>query len=125
MSMAVAECHLDDQGRGAVERPVLRLVERGTVRAKTATPRSCRRFAWAFLGAAGLVVGLALPIGSLAGVQGSPLSHAGSTYVVRPGDTIRSIATRIRPADPQAVMAAIASRTGSSSVVPGEHLTVP
>ncbi|HLG66821.1 MAG TPA: LysM domain-containing protein [Acidimicrobiales bacterium] len=50
---------------------------------------------------------------------------AGTYYVVRPGDTLRSIASRLDPGDPARAVAALASVLGSDHVVPGEHVPVP
>ena len=91
------------------------------------------------------VVALALPVRALAGTSGTsgtsvtsgtPGAAAGSTvpvevragqgtfYVVRPGDTLRSIASRLSPAHPARAEAALAAALGSDTVVPGEHVPV-
>lgn len=82
----------------------------------------------------GLVVGallvlLALPVGVLGGralpSRATPL-RPGAEYVVRPGDTLWSIALRLDPTgDPRAVVARLAAETGSATIVPGERLRLP
>jgi hypothetical protein len=76
---------------------------------------------------AGLLGVLAAPIEAFA-----PPGHAasalrpGTTYVVRPGDTLLSIARRLAPGNnPLALAARMAAATGSSAVVPGEHIVLP
>jgi nucleoid-associated protein YgaU len=82
--------------------------------------------------AAGLLVALALPWsgtgGSLA-TSGSALAGeaviAHHTYVVRPGDTLWSIAVRLDPTgDPRPVVAKLEAEVGDN-VVPGEQLALP
>ena len=83
--------------------------------------------------AAGLLAALALPWsgsgGSLAtpgpALAGEPVAHH-SPYVVRPGDTLWSIAVRLDPSgDPRPVTAQLAAQVGSDTVVPGERLVLP
>lgn len=84
-------------------------------------------------------VALALPVRALAGTSGTtgtaggaagsglPLevrAGQGTFYVVRPGDTLRSIASRLSPAHPARAEAALAAALGSDTVVPGEHVPV-
>jgi hypothetical protein len=84
-----------------------------------------RRCALAVL-VAGLLVGLALPLRDLAGTSPSPALRAGATYVVRPGDTLASIARRLGPpSDQRVLLATMANETGSKTVVAGEHLVLP
>ena len=95
--------------------------------------RARRRRVLVGAGLAGLLVGLALPVSILGGApapaprgaQGAAL--AGSTlYVVQPGDTLWSIASRFdRGGDPRPLAEAIARETGSAAVVPGEHIVLP
>ncbi len=83
--------------------------------------------------AAGLLVALALPWSGTGGSLATPgpalagetvAPHA--TYVVRPGDTLWSIATRLDPSgDPRVVVARLEAQIGGDSVVPGEQLVLP
>jgi LysM repeat protein len=69
---------------------------------------------------------LALPIRALGGsAVGPAVPTAGQDYVVQPGDTLASIASRADPADAATMTLRLARETGSSVVVPGEHLFVP
>ena len=77
---------------------------------------------------AGLLTALALPLSALGGTSGGRPDPvvAGSTYVVRPGDTLWSIAERLDPAgDPGPLVQRMAAQTGSSTVVVGEHIVLP
>jgi Tfp pilus assembly protein FimV len=81
-----------------------------------------------------LLLALAVPWGTKAN---SALSHPGplspgatlaphSLYIVRPGDTLWSIAERLDPrGDPRPVMAELSAQAGSDTVRPGEHLILP
>lgn len=76
-----------------------------------------------------LLVLLALPVGALGGrplaERAVPL-RAGTQYVVQPGDTLWSIATRLDPTgDPRPVVARLATETGSEAVVAGERIRLP
>ncbi len=82
----------------------------------------------------GLVVGallvlLALPVGAIGGralPSRTIALRSGTEYVVRPGDTLWSIALRLDPTgDPRTVVARLAAETGSDTIVPGEHLRLP
>jgi Tfp pilus assembly protein FimV len=76
----------------------------------------------------GLLGALAVPVSALAGTGGSPASALapGSTYIVRPGDTLRSIAVRLDPSgNPRSIVGQLAAETGSDSVVVGEHIRLP
>ena len=59
------------------------------------------------------------PGGTVAGLA------PGSVYVVQPGDTIASIASRVDPAAARGIAREVAASTGSSTVVPGEHVVIP
>jgi len=74
---------------------------------------------------------LALPLGGFGGDSHISESasavqlHAG-TYVVRPGDSLWSIAQRVDPTgDPRPIVSQLASELGTYSVVPGEQVTIP
>jgi hypothetical protein len=90
-------------------------------------------------GVAVATVLVAVPVGSLLGratpggqrgiaavatsaLPTSTRAAEGTFYVVRPGDTLASIARRIQPSDPGPVAAGLAARLGSDRVVPGEHV---
>jgi nucleoid-associated protein YgaU len=83
--------------------------------------------------AVGLLAALALPWSGTGGSLATPGSaQAGETvahhvsYVVRPGDTLWSIATRLDPTgDPRPVVAELAAQVGGDNVVPGEQLRLP
>ena len=70
---------------------------------------------------------LALPAGALGGHAPAPSTLAttdhGARYVVRPGDTLWSIATRLDPSgDPRVLVSRLSAQLGTDTVVPGEHL---
>jgi LysM repeat protein len=82
-----------------------------------------RRRARAALIGAVLVVGL--PAASRA--VGDPPART-ATYVVRPGDTLWSIAVRVSPgSDPRGVVDQLAGANGvdASHLVPGQELSLP
>ena len=73
-----------------------------------------------------LLVLLALPIRTLGGstlAQAAPAQ--GQEYVVKAGDTLASIARAADPAHPVALAGRLAQETGSTVIVPGEHLFIP
>jgi Tfp pilus assembly protein FimV len=73
-----------------------------------------------------LVVLLALPIRSLGGstlAQAAPAQ--GQEYIVKAGDTLASIATRADPAHAASLAGQLTRETGTSLVVPGEHIFIP
>jgi Tfp pilus assembly protein FimV len=75
--------------------------------------------------AAGLLSG---PVASAMGTDGGTGGTGSRTYVVRPGDTLWSIATRFAPSrDPRLVVDAIRSANGvdPAAVVPGQQLSIP
>ena len=101
-------------------------------RARRAALRRRRRAAVLAGVAAGATWGLALPLASLGGspVAAHPRAHVGvageTVYVVRPGDTLWSIASRLdRGGDPRPMAEALAREVGSAVVVPGERIAIP
>lgn len=77
------------------------------------------------VGLAGILSG---PVANAVGVGRSPEAGLSRTYVVRPGDTLWSIATRSVPsADPRFVVDAIASanQVDPGALVPGQQLVIP
>ena len=77
-----------------------------------------------------LVVGLALPLGGSGGgshPSGPALAETpGHAYTVQPGDTLWSIAQRADPTgDPRPLVSEMEVQTGSTTVTPGQHITVP
>ena len=75
---------------------------------------------WAVGGAVAEAVGL--------GGAPSGARHTARTYVVRPGDTLWSIAGDLSPGtDPRPVVHAIARANGvdAGSLVPGQQLAIP
>lgn len=77
-----------------------------------------------------LVVGLALPLGGSGGgshPSGPALAETpGHAYTVQPGDTLWSIAQRVDPTgDPRPLVSQMQAETGSTTVTPGQHITIP
>ena len=73
-----------------------------------------------------LLVLLALPIRALGGstlAQAAPAQ--GQEYIVKAGDTLASIANRADPAHAASLIGQLARETGTSLVVPGEHIFIP
>lgn len=82
----------------------------------------------------GLLVGLALPVSVLGGrspnaaataLPGAEDAGSHAVYVVQPGDTLATIARRIDPGHPAAMVRQLARETGSTTVVPGQHVPLP
>jgi hypothetical protein len=76
----------------------------------------------------GLLGALSVPVSALAGAgTGSANSLSpGATYVVRPGDTLSSIARRLEHSGGQRqLVAQLKAETGSDTVVAGEHIVLP
>ncbi|HVC15413.1 MAG TPA: LysM domain-containing protein [Acidimicrobiales bacterium] len=98
-------------------------------RARRAAAQRRRRGLLLATAAAALVCGLALPLSTTAGSSPTPGDRnmvAGTVYVVRPGDTLWSIARHVDGrGDPRQLAQALARQTGSAVVVPGEHLVIP
>jgi len=75
---------------------------------------------------AGLLGALAVPMSGLAGTTPAATLTPGSTYTVRPGDTLWSIAVRLDPTgNPRTVVGQLAAETGSDTTVVGEHIGLP
>jgi hypothetical protein len=73
-----------------------------------------------------LLVMLALPLRAFGGSTLAQVAPApGAVYVVKPGDTLVSIATRADAAHARILAAQMARQVGSSVVVPGEHVHIP
>ena len=73
-----------------------------------------------------LLVLLALPIRAFGGstlAQAAPAQ--GQEYIVKAGDTLASIATRADPAHAASLTERLVRETGTSLVVPGEHVFIP
>jgi hypothetical protein len=72
---------------------------------------------------------------ALAGTGGGPLTTTGAAasrpasaqiWIVRPGDTLWSIARAIDPkGDPRALVDSLARRTGGAGLYPGERISLP
>jgi hypothetical protein len=89
------------------------------------SPRVRRRIVLAAVVVALLVL-LALPIRALGGstlAQAAPAQ--GQEYIVKAGDTLTSIATRADPAHSGSLTERLVRETGTSLVVPGEHVFIP
>ena len=88
-----------------------------------------RRTVLAVLGL--LLIALALPLSGTGGYShptGSALAENRGpfVYTVQPGDSLWSIAERLKPAaDPRPLVAKLARQTGSESVRPGERIVLP
>jgi LysM domain len=76
--------------------------------------------------AVGLLVVLALPIRAIGGhtIAGSAPA-AGQVYVVQNGDSLASIARQVAPDHTPSLVQRLAAETGSTTIVPGEHLLIP
>ncbi len=98
--------------------------------ARTVPTSVVRRRRVLLVAAAGLVavllVLLALPLRSFGGSTLAQVTPApGADYIVKPSDTLASIAIRTDPAHAPILAAQMAREVGSSVVVPGEHLRIP
>jgi LysM repeat protein len=80
-----------------------------------------------------VLAGLSLPVSALAGAPSTVprgvtagAAPGQTVYVVRPGDTLWSIAWKFdRGGDLRPMAEAIARETGSDTVLPGEHILIP
>jgi nucleoid-associated protein YgaU len=93
-----------------------------------ARTRVRRRRLVAFGVAIGVLGVLSGPVAHAVGMGGSSEARSPRTYVVRPGDTLWSIALRSAPsADPRLVVDAIASANlvDPGALVPGQELVIP
>ena len=73
-----------------------------------------------------LLVLLALPLRQLGGrtlAQDPPAP--GQVYIVKPGDSLASIARQADPSHAATLASSLAREVGSSVVVPGEHVQIP
>jgi LysM repeat protein len=119
----------DPERRGRVARELAAQTRAGAA----AEPRGLRRLlpGVATLAAlAGLWAGAGMLAAgqrpALAVLPGSVKTQAGYVYVVRPGDTLWSIATRLRPGgDPRVIVAQLESQVGGGTLVPGSRLVLP
>jgi LysM repeat protein len=87
-----------------------------------------RRRLTALCAAIGLAAVLSGPVANAVGVGGTQAPDASRTYVVRPGDTLWSIARRLAPSnDPRVVVDVLASANGvdPGALVPGQQLSLP
>jgi hypothetical protein len=91
-----------------------------------ASPQVLRRRVIVVAVLAILLVLLALPIRALGGstlAQAAPAP--GQEYIVKAGDTLASIANRADPAHATSLTGQLVRETGTSAVVPGEHIFIP
>lgn len=85
-----------------------------------------RRLAVAGVAAVALTLALLPQPRPAASPASLPVEAAGATYVVRPGDTLWSIATRVDPTgDPRPLVARLYAETGTYAIVPGERIRIP
>jgi hypothetical protein len=113
--------------------PGLRLVRPAPATAQTVEPVWVRHRRAMLLGlvAAVLLVLLMLPIRSLGGkTLAASAPTAGQEYVVHSGDTLASIATQVVGSHANGSRLAVfeqrlVGETGSTVLVPGEHLLIP
>ena len=73
-----------------------------------------------------LLVLLALPLRQIGGsTLAQDPAAPGQEYVVKPGDSLSSIAEHADPAHADALTSTLAREVGSTVVVPGEHIQIP
>jgi len=69
---------------------------------------------------------LALPVRALGGsTLAQDPAAPGQEYIVKAGDTLSSIAAQADPLHRASIVVQLARETGSTVVVPGEHLFIP
>jgi hypothetical protein len=108
-----------------VFRPPLRLVPDRPVPAARPLQVRQRRLILAAVVALLLVL-LMLPIQAFGGATLADAGPTvGQTYIVKAGDSLTSIAQRTGVSNVAALTAKLAAETGSSVVVPGEHIRIP
>jgi LysM repeat protein len=87
-----------------------------------------RRRLVAIAAALAMIGVLSGPVANAVGVGGAAAARPARTYVIRPGDTLWSIAERSSPAaDPRLVVGAIrdANDLDPAALVPGQQLLIP
>jgi len=73
-----------------------------------------------------LLVLLALPLRQLGGSNlAQDPAAPGQVYIVKPGDSLASIARQADPSHAATLASSLAREVGSSVVVPGEHIRIP
>jgi len=73
-----------------------------------------------------LLILLALPVRALGGsTLAQDPAAPGQEYIVKAGDTLSSIAAQADPVHRASMVLQLARETGSTVVVPGEHLFIP
>ena len=121
--------HPGEGGRAADRVRDIRLVGRAHYSRHWSSVRRARlRRTGLFVLLAGLLGALSVPVSALAGTGAAPATSLiqGSTYTVRPGDTLWSIAIRLDPTgNPRSLVGQLAAETGSDTVVAGEHIVLP
>ncbi|HVA09392.1 MAG TPA: LysM peptidoglycan-binding domain-containing protein [Acidimicrobiales bacterium] len=105
--------------------PGLRVVSGGERRVPALSRTLVRRLVLGAV-ALGLLVLLMLPLRALGGsTLAASAPTAGQEYIVQPGDTLTSIAAQVGGGNVDAMAHRLAAETGSTTIVPGEHLLIP
>jgi LysM repeat protein len=87
-----------------------------------------RRRLVAIAAALGVIGVLSGPVANAVGIGGAAAARPARTYVIRPGDTLWSIARRTSPStDPRLVVGTIrdANELDPAALVPGQQLLIP